>query len=758
MPPTMKFLALAAALHAAGVLGDGTGFIGLGKTLYNPTCAFACRNVIKGCKLLCTPEKSTANHGTAHAPVSTPPDCFTKDVAFLKTMAICLDTYCPLSTNPDLALLEDYWSSHLGTGTLGNAKYVPGLSYPDALAAARLDEERVRTNTTTPEDHSNHPNGTDHSSHAKRQFMTEAGPKVTSVLPTIKAGQPLNTTSFIAPKDWQKQYNGMLDFELNENGHSVYSLVILLVAILLPIPLSLLRFIPGVVNSRPWNVLQSALIVPAVIGKRHRQPAPGRVGLVPTRGQALYIFVLSLLNVVFLFAPYVYHHPQSTFPSPDAQRLSIIGNRAGAMAMGNTAALFLFATRNNVLLWVTDWSYSTYLLLHRWLGYWVVLHTVLHSLMLALYYRMYGNYDAEFARPYWVWGIVATMAIVGLFFSSFFVIRQKLYEFFLASHVALSLLFLVGYYYHIWYVYTYSWGYEIWMFLAAGLWATDRLLRVVRIASRGYRTAVVTLIPGTDGEYLRIDIEGLTVGEGVAYLTFPTLGRHFFESHPFSVALNSTDFPAHSSSLTTPTPSTDGKEPEKTPISPTTTPLPAMTTFPTTTAKTTTFFARARSGITANLAARAAASGSIRLGVLVDGAYPHSGRVAIQLKQTSSIVYIAGGVGITAVLPYIRNITGIPSQLFWGTRQAGLVEVVRPALERLKGGSGEVEVEVVVGTRLDVGEILKKALGGEGGTVGIVVCGPPGMADQVRYEVAKRARNGEGKTRGYVLVDEAFGW
>ena len=750
----MKSFALIAIFHTGSVLGDGTGFIGLGKTLYNPTCAFACRNVIKGCKLLCTPEKSTANHGTAHSPVSTPPDCFVSDAAFLKTMAVCLDTYCPISNKPDLALLEDYWASHLGTGTLGNYKYVPASSYTDALTAARLDEERVRSNTTTTGDHGSEPNGTDHSGHVKkRQFMTEAGPHVTSVLPIIKAGQPLNVTSFIAPKDWQKQYNGMLDFELNENGHSIYSLVILLVAILLPIPLSLLRFVPGIANSRLWSAVQSALVTPAAMGKRHREPAAGVVGLVPTRGQALYIFVISLLNLVFLLAPYVYHQPQSTFPSRAAQELSIIGNRAGVMAMGNAAALFLFAARNNVLLWLTDWSYSTYLLLHRWLGYWVVLHTVLHSLMLWMYYQNFGNYSAELVRLYWIWGIVATAAVVGLFSSSLLIIRQKLYELFLASHVALSLLFLVGYYYHIWYVYTYSWGYEIWMFLATGIWATDRLLRLARITFRGYRTAIVSVVPATEGEYVRIEVENTQLSEGVVYLSFPTLGWRFWESHPFSVAFNSTEVGGADTPPDSPNLGTDGKENGAVVVK------EARPTPQTVGRKpTTTFFARARTGVTGRLGARAALS-SVQIGVVVDGPYPHSGQVATRLRQSSNIVYIAGGVGITALLPYLRHISNIPSQLFWGTRKAGLVASVQPALEALKGGA--VEVETSVGQRLDLDEILRKLLtrkeGVEEGAVGIVVCGPPGMADHVRSKVTQLTRNGPA-TRPYVLVDEAFGW
>jgi hypothetical protein len=128
-------------------------------------------------------------------------------------MALCIDTYCPISDNPPLSLIEDYWASHLGTGTLGDYKWVPATSYQDALAAAREDERNHPGNFT----------GDDHSEHGgDNGFMSATGPNVSSPLPIIKASTPLNVTSFIAPKDWQKQYNGMLDFETNEKGHSTY--------------------------------------------------------------------------------------------------------------------------------------------------------------------------------------------------------------------------------------------------------------------------------------------------------------------------------------------------------------------------------------------------------------------------------------------------------------------------------------------------------------------------------------------------------
>ena len=70
------------------------------------------------------------------------------------------------------------------------------------------------------------------------------------------------------------------------------------------------------------------------------------------------------------------------------------------MAIGNVVALFLFAGRNNVLLGVTDWSYGTYMLLHRVLGYWAVFLTVLYSCMLLEYYVKQGTYNDELLRLY----------------------------------------------------------------------------------------------------------------------------------------------------------------------------------------------------------------------------------------------------------------------------------------------------------------------------------------------------------------------
>ncbi|KAF1993965.1 hypothetical protein P154DRAFT_587384, partial [Amniculicola lignicola CBS 123094] len=186
-----------------------------------------------------------------------------------------------------------------------------------------------------------------------------------------------------------------------------------------------------------------------------------------------------------------------------------------SMAVGNTVALFLFSSRNNVLLYLTDWSCSTHLLLHHWLGYWTALHTIIHPAMLWSYYSQAGTYLAELKRLCWQWGIVGTATACALIPFSLLKVRKMFHELFITSHVVLSLLSLIGYHYHVWYVYTYNWGYEIWMFVAAGIWALEHVLRIGQMTLQGSSMAVFTVVPDVDGEHIQIGVEGRDFMEGV---------------------------------------------------------------------------------------------------------------------------------------------------------------------------------------------------------------------------------------------------
>lgn len=95
-------------------------------------------------------------------------------------------------------------------------------------------------------------------------------------------------------------------------------------------------------------------------------------------------------------------------------------------------------------------------------------------------------------------------------------------------------------------------------------------------------------------------------------------------------------------------------------------------------------------------------------------------------------------------------------KLAWGVHDRGLLEAFGAELEGLPEG---VKIQSVVGERINIGGLIRGEMGegGEKGLLGIVVCGPAGMADEVRAVVTEVGRQ-TGTMRPFVLVDEAFTW
>ncbi|UNI16078.1 hypothetical protein JDV02_002551 [Purpureocillium takamizusanense] len=778
MGATWLLPALLIAGAPSYVLGDGVGMIGFGKTMYQPPCTFACRGVIAKCQLRCTPPPPPAGHGSSaggggHSASMTPPECYASDLAFMQTLALCIDRYCPQSDGPTLGDIEGYWGTHLATGTIATDKFPPAVSYQEALRAALMDERNATgaSNETQSSSggHAHRRRSIIVPRHGGHDDMDEVGTTPTnSSLPIIKSGAPLNVTSFIRKGDWQKQYNGFKSFEINETGHTKSTIIIVLVAVLLPVAVSLVRFVPSLARSRTWAWANSVLVYPPLWGDKHRQPSVRALGggYVPTRGQSWYILVLVVLNVILLVAPYQYLHPQSIFPTLRKMEISTIGNRAGVMAMGNVVVLTLFAGRNNPLLALTGWNYDTYLLFHRAVGYLAIFHTVLHSVMLLASYKLSGRYDAEASKAYWIWGAVATVAASVLWPASVLAVRKRFYEVFLTVHQVLVVIILVGYFYHILYCYGMKWGYEIWCYIAGGIWAAERVFRLGRMVLMGWRSAAVTEVQGSGGEYIRVDIDGV-FAHGLVYLYFPTLSWMFWENHPFSVASSmfhekeeeEEEEEVQSSGTGTPTTSSEStKGINSSRIQLRNVTCEKTSGGQTLTRQRVTIVMRRQSGMTARLAARvaAAAGGALRLPVLVEGSYhctPSS-----QLSQCTTLLCIAGGVGVSAVLPLLHEHAAARRRLCWGMRTASLLDEFRADITSLPAS---VQVDTSVGSRLDVEAMLREELtcrtDGDRGPTGVVVCGPPQMADTVRKEVARLARSGALR-RGIVLVDETFSW
>ncbi|KAI1056374.1 hypothetical protein LB507_002375 [Fusarium sp. FIESC RH6] len=535
-------------------------------------------------------------------------------------------------------------------------------------------------------------------------------------------------------------------------------IILMVICIAIPIILSWTECLP--IPQSLISKFYATCIDPPLFGSYHAVPVLG-LGFVPTRGQGIFIALIWVINIILCAVGYELKDPMSWYNSLDQQLASYISNRVGLLSFVNLALTVLFSSRNNVLLWVTNWSYSTYVLVHRWIAVICMLQACLHS---AIYLQIYldpaamgeGAHDKEAKEDYWIWGIVATLSLVLLIPFSILPLRQKFYEAFLASHVVLALLSMIGCMLHIFYRYEWQWGYQTWVWIAFAFWIFDRFLaRPLRMMRNGVKRAHINLI---DDDYLRIVIPKAE-GDGHVYIYFPSLTWRVWENHPFSVAgISSRPYPPHRAESAD---SSDNVKEAK--HDSTVTDLELHTRDAEVSGLV--IFVRRHGGLTSLLASASNLNRGIP--VLVEGSYgpqvsivPHSPAI-----EYPNIICVAGGVGITGVLPYVDSrpsTTGLKGKkkLCWGVRTEPLVDAVRSVIPRVTNDPNgqelwnDFEIAISVGKRFDVDSVLKEKLDGvTGGTI-VVVCGPAGMADDVRVAVTNLGQQG----LVVKLVEESFAW
>lgn len=699
---------------ATAIITYGKGILGVTRTLFAGTeCGTTCKFLLMGSTLTCsealpgdTPVSRRRRRQLAGPTAST--ECYLKDAAYTRTLALCLSDHCPSSLR--ISEREEWWEKNVAVTIMPwTEDMIPPLGYGETLLHAKADIARLGL----------------------------------ANIPFHVPNAPLNVTTRISDDLFTPQNNAWLFFEgfKDQNGRNAVGVAIS--TIVIPLFLSLVRLLPG--RSLWYSRLEIALQKP-LIGRRHRSPMVGNVGLMPTRGQSLYIaYIIISQTFLSIFPIITTSYPNSLWP--DRHVMLEVGDRTGDLAMANFLAVFLFSSRNNILLWMTNWSHSTFLTLHRWISYVLIIETSLHSLILLIYY--WTIRDARQQELGWIWGIVGTMALVLLWPASILPVRQKAYEFFLAFHQIFSAIGLIGTFYHIYEFYKYDWGFEIWVYIGGGIWALDRIVRLIRLFSNGIRTATVTALDA-EAEYIQIDIDGV-VAHGHAYLSFPTLSWRFWENHPYSVLPTFTGLPSQDAAAKgSDSDSAEKKESDSdaSSVSSATTEIKPRTTI----------LLRPMNGLTKSLARRLlAGSGKpkrITLPVLVESSY-HSNPATHDLAHCSTLLCIAGGVGVTAVLPVLKSFEGVRSRLAWGVRNECLIRAVEPQLEELKRNP-TFQLQTRVGERLSLLDILKEEIEKDGkDALGIVVCGPTGMADEVRFAVGELALNAK---RAVVFVDEAFSW
>ncbi|OAQ58601.1 ferric-chelate reductase [Pochonia chlamydosporia 170] len=742
----LTFISRATSFGVTNTNDGAKGFIGYGITLYEPFCAWPCLFAITS-PMNCTDEDlantsfekrwQKRDEGTDEPvypsgkgwKVTAEPtrQCQSRNEYFMKTAAHCLETRC--SSLPRQELESFYVKQFPGTNKSALA--------PDYQSYSTL---------------------------------------IASIKPV--PSQPLNATTIlnytaVMPDDvYNSYYYTMQAYAKTERRGSWYAMVVFVSGAIIPIGVSMLRFLPW---PERWLTKFNAFVIdPPLFGRKHDQPVWG-LGAVPTRGQAIFLLYMWVINVVSTVEGIHYVFPSAWYTSTAEVSKTYIANRTGVMSCALLPLVMLYAGRNNLLLWLTNWSHSTFLLVHRWTAVLCMLHAVVHSalyLNIALLKYPGWSYSEQSAELYWQLGIAATVAMVILCVISIQIVRRKSYELFLVLHILLAVVALAGTFYHINLKYTSDYGYENWLIMSLAVWVFDRAMRLARSFRHGIKRAYLSPV---DDEYYRLDIPNLSAS-GHVYLHFPTISSwRVWENHPFSVASvsyrksklesmrqvnaatelgNKEVIVSASGSSSSAASVSEQGQPEQ----------PGNSGV--------VLFVRKHAGMTALLSKRKVQEKGIP--VLVEGSYD-IGSTFLQDQHPTpthdypNLICIAGGVGITGVLPALDhfNNTAKPCgsrKLFWGVRTMPLVHAVESMLGYDCGYDsdrkwGNLDVTISVGQRFNLRDVLERELRAQQGGTTVVVCGPTGMADDVRYIVSAIARHSGEK--GPILVRlaiESFSW
>ncbi|KAI3336773.1 ferric reductase like transmembrane component-domain-containing protein [Xylariaceae sp. AK1471] len=512
--------------------------------------------------------------------------------------------------------------------------------------------------------------------------------------------------------------------------------------------------------SSRFSWIKKHILYAPLISKRHNREfqlsSAINVGTLPSRFQFLFILAYFATNVVFT----VLHIP---FAESASDAIKQVRNRSGTLATVNMIPLFILAGRNNPLIPLLGISFDTMNLIHRWFGRIVAIEAVVHTLAYyagsALKSGWGSAFLGTFKSEFLLYGFIATVAFVVILFQAASISRHAFYESFKIMHILLAIVAIVGLWYHL----------KIkdlvqlkWLVAVVPLWAGDRFLRFARVVYHNVgKGGTKTLVEALPGNAVRVTVTMARPWKFLpgqhAYLYMPTIS--FWQSHPFSLAWSEEAENVNADKLAMNR--QDILAMRKTSMS---------------------FVIRARTGMTSTLYQRAAANPDGRLitRCLVEG--PYGGEH--MLDSYGTVMLFAGGVGITHAVPHVRHLVAGFANGTVATRKVVLVwiiqspehlEWIRPwmtqilAMDRRREilrimlfvsrprstkeiHSPSSTVQMFPG-RPNIDTLMGMEMEQQVGMMGVTVCGPGALSDEVRLAV--RCKQYEGAID---FIEEAFSW
>ncbi|KAJ4504502.1 hypothetical protein HRR83_008416 [Exophiala dermatitidis] len=435
-------------------------------------------------------------------------------------------------------------------------------------------------------------------------------------------------------------------------------------------------------QTRPTSSLIRLKNTIASYGRRYLlpdclRPVFGRT----TRLQVLILLTLTGYLTVWTFVGIVYKKwvtPVKNMPGVYNTRTSLgpWSDRIGVLAYGLTPLSVMLASRESILSVITGVPYQHFNFLHRWLGYIIFVQAGLHTIgWCVVELRLYQPQPTVglewIAQQYIIWGVIAMFFLtVMLVLSTPWAIRRTGYEFFRKTHYVFAMIYIGA-----------CWGHwaKLNCFLLPSLliWFLDRGVRLARTgllhynylqgARFGFRStaATITHFPDADnGDVVRLDFdhpqEPWSVGQHF-YLCFPEIS--IWQSHPFtpcSLPKPQAKSQAHSYILRAKQGATKS--------------LAELATKKSSAAT-----------VTKELEERVAPTASVIL------AGPYGGSIVDHLLPDTNILCVAGGTGVTFVLPVLlqaineKAIQDRKLELIWVIRRETDLSWIQQELDSLRG-------------------------------------------------------------------------
>ncbi|AQZ10312.1 (ZYRO0G07392g) [Zygosaccharomyces parabailii] len=216
------------------------------------------------------------------------------------------------------------------------------------------------------------------------------------------------------------------------------------------------------------------------------------VGLVPTKLETLMLSGYFLVHTFALCYNYHIDPYNMVFPSRFLQWLRLVADRSAILSFAHFPLIVLFSTRNSILEHWTGFKYTTFIVMHKWIGRCMVIDAIMHGVAYKVFAEITDTIDSTNQQLYWKTGVLALYIGGIICLLSLGRLRQNHYETFLYIHIALAALFFLFCWLHV-----KEFGWKSWIYVSVGLWVLERFQRVRLILRFGIAKAQLELI-GTD--------------------------------------------------------------------------------------------------------------------------------------------------------------------------------------------------------------------------------------------------------------------